>query len=113
MPVMLVDRDAEIATIREALGAAADGHGHLLMLDGPAGIGKTSLLRTFCDEARADGTSVLRARGSPVEVAFPLPLVLEVCEPALDDEDDRERALAGEAAEAQAVFGPVVADGAH
>src|SRR4051794_5719002 len=110
MSAMLVDRDAEIATIREALGAAAGGHGHLLILDGPAGIGKTSLLRTFCDEARADGTPVLRARGSPLERDFPFGVVRQLFEPALVDDCQRERALVGAAAEAQAVFGPVVAD---
>ena len=40
----LLERDRELATIRAAINAAADGHGGVVWVEGPAGIGKTSLL---------------------------------------------------------------------
>ena len=53
-PLML-DRDAELTAITAAITAAAGGRGTLIVVQGPAGIGKTTILRAACAEAGAQG----------------------------------------------------------
>jgi DNA-binding CsgD family transcriptional regulator/tetratricopeptide (TPR) repeat protein len=54
----LVERGAYLAGLAEHLAAAAGGHGRLILVGGEAGIGKTTLVRTFADE-HAQGARVL------------------------------------------------------
>src|SRR5688572_21385440 len=56
---ILVGRAREQAALREALAAAAGGHGHLVLLSGEAGIGKTTLARDLSGEATLRGCRVL------------------------------------------------------
>ena len=46
-------RGEELAELSAALGAALAGDGRLVLVAGPAGIGKTSLLEAFADGAVA------------------------------------------------------------
>ena len=55
---VILERDAELAALAAAVAAAEAGHGTLALVEGPAGIGKTTLLRAAC-RARPG-----RARGS-------------------------------------------------
>ena len=55
-------RQAEIAAFRELL--RPDSPHALLVAEGPAGIGKTALLRRFAEEARTAGRSVLMIDGA-------------------------------------------------
>ena len=54
---VILERDAELAALAAAIAAAEAGHGTLALVEGPAGIGKTTLLRAACRGPR-------RARGS-------------------------------------------------
>ena len=63
-------RDAELAVLAGGLAAAAAGEGSLLVLEGPAGIGKTTLLDAAAARGRDCGMAVLRARGNPLEQDF-------------------------------------------
>ena len=47
----LVDRDRELERIRWRLHEAYEGRGGALAVEGPAGMGKTALLRRFCAES--------------------------------------------------------------
>jgi len=47
MPTELLEREPELAELRAAARAAADGHGRVVLLHGEAGIGKTSLIRAL------------------------------------------------------------------
>jgi DNA-binding CsgD family transcriptional regulator/tetratricopeptide (TPR) repeat protein len=48
-PTELLERTRELSVLDEALGAAGS-HGRLVLVGGEAGVGKTALLRRFCDE---------------------------------------------------------------
>src|SRR5689334_338250 len=67
----LVEREGELELLRRLVGEAAEGRGSLLMLDGPAGIGKSGLLAAGHDHAAARGFQLLRARGGELERGFP------------------------------------------
>jgi len=91
-----------------ALGTACGaGGGGGLLIEGPAGVGKTALLGTLTARADADGYRVLRARGSEMERDFGFGLVRQLFEPALRSLDpaDREKLFTGPAGLAAAVFG--------
>jgi DNA-binding SARP family transcriptional activator/DNA-binding CsgD family transcriptional regulator len=100
----LVDRESELAQLRMALGLALEGVPRLAVIEGPAGIGKTSLLHQVRDEARAAGATVLSARGSQLEKEFGFGAVRQLFDPVLTDASTREGLLAGAAVGASQVF---------
>ena len=57
-------RDAELAVLGEAIGALALGQGGVLLIEGAAGSGKTSLL----SEARRDGRAQPAFASTPTRV---------------------------------------------
>jgi hypothetical protein len=92
----LREREREVAAIRELL----DGRGRMLLLEGRAGIGKTSLIEVACSRAAELGVEVLRARGSELESGFAFGVVRQLFERRLAGAGPGERAalLAGPAA---------------
>jgi DNA-binding CsgD family transcriptional regulator len=64
----LLERDAERARIDVLLAAARGGDGQLLVITGPAGIGKTSLLEECARDALARDMRVLRTRADELMV---------------------------------------------
>ena len=66
----LLEREAELQVVARRLDAVPAGQGALLVIEGPAGIGKTSLLEAAAEAARARGMAVLRARGAVLEQTF-------------------------------------------
>jgi DNA-binding NarL/FixJ family response regulator len=67
MPRGLLQRDAEMAALGRQLGAVRAGAGRVIVVEGPAGIGKSSLLAAAARAGEAAGTRVLRAWGGPLE----------------------------------------------
>ena len=102
----LVERECELSAIDALLASARSGSGSVLLIEGPAGIGKTSLLavtRRWATDARM---RVLHARGSELERDYPLGVIRQCLEPAIRSEPDRERLLRG----AARLAGPLLLD---
>lgn len=66
----LIGRSAELATLRDAVHAAAGGAGGALFLVGEAGIGKTRLAAEAARFADGAGLTVLRGRAATPAVQF-------------------------------------------
>ena len=60
----LLERDAALARIGECLREAIAGAGSLLLLEGPAGIGKTRVVLAADRRGHKLGLTMLNARGS-------------------------------------------------
>ncbi|HEY3585817.1 MAG TPA: AAA family ATPase, partial [Myxococcaceae bacterium] len=89
----LIERDQELERIRRCLWRAQEGQGSALVVEGPAGIGKTVLLAAGRDVAEGEGFRLLRARGSELEREFAFGVVRQLVEPVLAEASKQERAL--------------------
>ena len=106
----LLERDTTLATINQRLDDAAAGDGSVLLLEGPAGIGKTRLMQAAEHCGRERGLMTLRARGSELERDFAYGVVRQLFETPLAAMSPSERAalLAGAAGRAAPLFGIAV-----
>jgi DNA-binding CsgD family transcriptional regulator len=107
----LLERDAALARIDEHLREASAGRGSLLLLEGPAGIGKTRLVVAAGRHGRELGLAMLSARGSELERDFAYGLVRQLFETPVVAAAPPERAelLAGAAGHAARLFGVAAA----
>ncbi|MGE3138758.1 MAG: AAA family ATPase [Thermoleophilia bacterium] len=71
-PTPLVGRDRELAALVEAWDTAASGAGGIVVVTGPAGIGKTRLVAALAGGAAAAGATVVRGATLGLEGAPPL-----------------------------------------
>ncbi len=103
----LAERDAELGRLRALTAAAASGRGGAVVLEGPAGIGKTSLVAAACGLAAELGLQRLTARGGELERDFAYGVVRQLLEPRLMRAAAVERAalLQGAAALAAPLLG--------
>jgi len=67
----LIGRARERQALYDALDAALAGRGGLVLLSGDAGIGKTALAESLCDEAKERGARVLVGRCDDLAVTPP------------------------------------------
>jgi ATP/maltotriose-dependent transcriptional regulator MalT len=88
----LLERGAELARIEAALGEARLGRGTFVVVEGPAGIGKTALLGAVRATAAEAEMSVLRSRGTELESEFAFGVVRQLVEPALAETSEAQRA---------------------
>ena len=102
----LLEREAELAQIGDALGAAAGGAGGVVVIEGAAGIGKSSLMDATAALAEAGGMVVLRARGGIMEKEFALGVVIQLLAPSVEPlaGPERERLFTGAAGLARPLF---------
>ena len=101
----LVERELELETVERLLAGARAGSGGGLVFEGPAGIGKSSLLAATRTAAGAK-MRVLSARGGELERELPFGIVRQLLEPVVVayDAEEREGMLAGAAALAKPVL---------
>ena len=100
----LVEREAELETTASVLDSVAGGEGRAILVEGPAGIGKSVLLAAIREQAESRGFRVFAGRGSELETDFPFGVVRQLFEAQVVDEASRAVALADAAAPAEAVF---------
>ncbi|HEX8208134.1 MAG TPA: AAA family ATPase, partial [Solirubrobacteraceae bacterium] len=107
MQPVLLERDLELDALRRALSRAQEGEGGLVAVEGPAGIGKTRLLRAGQALAEEHGLLVLAARGGELETEFPNGVVRQLVERPLMacTPEERAAALVGPAGQAAAALG--------
>lgn len=103
----LIEREGELATLRDSLVRACDGDGSLVLIEGAPGIGRTSLLDAARRDARSRGMTVLTARASELERAFAFGVVRQLFERELlgASADRRAELLSGAAALAAPAIG--------
>ena len=88
----LLERSEELARIESALAEARSGRGTFVVIEGPAGIGKTALLAATRTAATDGGMRVLRSRGTELERDFAFGVVRQLLEPPLAEASELERA---------------------
>ena len=103
----LLDRTTELGVITAAVSSAVSGSGSVLLVEGVAGIGKTSLLRHACEQAALAGMTVRAARAAEFEGGYAWGVVRQLFEPEALAGGGRR--LAGDAA---ALAAPALAHGA-
>jgi DNA-binding CsgD family transcriptional regulator/tetratricopeptide (TPR) repeat protein len=88
----LLERSDELARIESALADARTGHGRFVVVEGPAGIGKTALLAAARATAAEGGMQVLRSRATEMETNFAFGIARQLFEPPLAKASKLERA---------------------
>ena len=93
----LFERDAELARVDRVFDRVRTGPGAVVVVEGPAGIGKSELLAAAAAGAQASGFALLRARGSEFEQGIAFGVARQLLEPMLRavSAGERRRLLAG------------------
>ena len=78
---VLLEREEALAQLHEAFAATATGRGRFVLVGGEAGVGKTSLVRRFCEELPG-GTAIFWGGCDPLVTPRPLGPFLEIAEHA-------------------------------
>jgi predicted ATPase len=113
----LVEREGELGQIDALLAAVRAGNGGVLVITGPAGIGKTSLVGAARERAGLAGIRLVSGRGGELEGGFSFGVARQLFEPLLAGAGraEREVLLAGAARRALAALedavGPATAVG--
>ena len=89
--IPLLEREEELDRFSELIAAAARGRGAALLLEGPAGIGKSTLMDTAAQRAVEARFDVLAARGGELERDFAYGVVRQLFESRLARAASRER----------------------
>ena len=106
----LVERDAERELIESAVAGSELGEGRVVLVYGPAGVGRSSLLRACASDAAARGIVVLQAGGDELERGYGFGIVRQLLEARIARLRPAERRSmfsdAGPAAESALGIGP-------
>lgn len=102
----LLERERELDALDRAVAGALARRAALVVVEGPAGIGKSRLLAEARSRASERGVLVLSARGGELERGFPFGVVRQLYEGHLADDALSARVLADAAGSAATVFGP-------
>jgi DNA-binding CsgD family transcriptional regulator/predicted negative regulator of RcsB-dependent stress response len=108
----LFERDAELEAIRGSFTRAREGDGELVLLEGPAGLGKTTLLDAARAAAAEAGLLVLQARGAELERGFGFGVMRQLFDPVVHrSEGETDALFAGAARFAASLLGVGLRDG--
>lgn len=94
-----LEREVELRELDRLSAATASGSGGLVLIEGAAGIGKTTLLRELRVQAELAGIAVLEARGSELEHQFGFGVVRQLFAPKVArlSASEREGVMVGAA----------------
>lgn len=101
----LLERERELEVLQAAVAAAAGGTAGLVLVEGPAGIGKSRLLAETRRLGEEYDLVVRSARGGELERDFPFGVVRQLFEAQLATDAERSQLLSGPAQGAAPVFG--------
>ncbi|MGI5472222.1 AAA family ATPase [Streptomyces sp. CA-132043] len=82
MAIDLIDRKSELRLFDSALSAAGAGHSRIVLVQGAAGVGKSSLLDAFAQRAMLSGWEVLRSVGTESERTVQLGVLRQLTQAA-------------------------------
>jgi len=104
----LLERELEIAHLQRAIDHSWHGVGRVVVIEGPAGIGKTSLVSAGRELARETGMSVRAARGSELEQRFEFGVVRQLFDQLIAEASEEQRGewFSGAAGLARALIDP-------
>ncbi|MEA2386722.1 MAG: hypothetical protein QOJ22_896, partial [Thermoleophilaceae bacterium] len=108
----ILERDRELDLANGALEAARGGNGRVVLVSGPAGIGKTRLLSELRE--RAPELRLLSARGGELERQLPWGVVRQLLDPVLStlSPADRDELFTGAGRLAASIFEGDLREGA-
>ena len=106
---VLLERERELETLRDGVDRACAGEGTLLLIEGPAGAGKTVLAREARAAAERARMMPLQARGSELEQPFAFGVVRQLLEPVISKEPGQSDLFAGAAGPAATELARAVA----
>jgi len=111
-PVPLLERETEQGALDRALRRAVDGSGSLVIVEGPAGIGKTRLIAEAGERGRREEFLVRLARGGEMERDMAFGVARQLFEPLIQraSQEEREAWLSGSASLAMAALGAFDSD---
>jgi DNA-binding CsgD family transcriptional regulator len=88
----LLERDSELGALDRALSDAVEGRGSVVAIEGPPGIGKSSLLASCVERARERGMYTIGVRATELERSYPYGIVRQTADSVSLDKTPEERA---------------------
>ena len=103
----LLEREPELEVLGEAVARTHDGAGRALLIEAPAGLGKSRLLASTCALAEQAGLQVCQARGAVREREFAFGVARQLFEQPVSAADEVESGalFAGAAELSRRMFG--------
>jgi tetratricopeptide (TPR) repeat protein len=87
----LIEREAELGMLDQVLAGAIAGRGSVVSIEGPPGIGKSSLVRSAVELAQAREMYTISVRGTELERSYPYGIVRQTADTVTLDKSDEER----------------------
>jgi len=87
----LLERESELDVLGQALTSAVEGRGSVVAVEGPPGIGKSSLVASCLELARERDMYTLSVRATELERSYPFGIVRQTADSVALDKSDEER----------------------
>ncbi len=106
--MLLLERDAELAGTHHEIVGSTDDSGQIIFVEGPSGIGKSSLLPAADTIGRDLGAQVLTTSGGELEREHPFRLIRRLLEQraARAEPDERKTLFRGDAGVVESLLQP-------